>query len=137
MGWRSFQCQSQIRESGWDDTGCEFLRTHSNHTGPKLDRLIQSLQTIKIQEFLYTLWGVCLYTLGLPFSTGFIWRERERERRKGDEKGDRGNKVGVEMFVGEEEFEIGVYYLSGIVLYGMTPNGITNLEPMLGQTVTG
>ncbi|CAB4288436.1 unnamed protein product [Prunus armeniaca] len=145
MGWRSFQCQSRIGESGWDDTECEFLRTRSNHTGPKLDRLIQSLQTIKNQEFVYTLWGFpfppVLYTLGRERE-----RERERERgeekrrikgRKGDEKGDRGNKAGVEMFVGDEEFEIGVYYLFGTFQYGMTPNGITNLESMLCQTVMG
>ncbi|KAH0971760.1 hypothetical protein GBA52_023916 [Prunus armeniaca] len=41
------------------------------------------------------------------------------------------------MFVGEEEFEIGIYYLPGTVRYGMAPNGITNLEPVSCQIVTG
>ncbi|KAH0977021.1 hypothetical protein GBA52_026740 [Prunus armeniaca] len=64
--------------------------------------------------------------------------EKGEEKRRIDRGKDGTEETKLESNVcGIGATEIGIYYLPGTVRYGMTPNGITNLEPVSCQTVTG
>ncbi|KAH0976956.1 hypothetical protein GBA52_026675 [Prunus armeniaca] len=63
--------------------------------------------------------------------------EKGEEKRRIDRGKDGMEETKLESNVrGRGGTEIGIYYLPGIVRYGMAPNGITNLELVSCQTIT-
>ncbi|CAL8167958.1 unnamed protein product [Prunus armeniaca] len=64
--------------------------------------------------------------------------EKGEEKRRIDRWKERMEETKLESNVrGIGGIKIGIYYLPSIVRYGIAPNGITNLEPVSCQAVTG
>lgn len=64
--------------------------------------------------------------------------EKREEKRRIDRWKERMEETKLKSNVrGRGGIKIGIYYLPSTVRYGIAPNGITNLEPVSCQAISG